>query len=215
MYKNISSTPGWLAREEALTLFLLSSKLNSNDEILEIGSYAGKSTLALASNLAKVTAVDPHTGDKTEVEAGLLIDTYELLVSTLKNANVIDNVKILKMKSFESLPILSNSKFRLFFVDGWHSTEAVKIDISICLEHKTKNFTIVFDDYLYPEVSTAIENYRKLLPIKAFEVGKMQVFSNDPYILNDPYIRFIKRLNKFNRFKNYWQLGLVNKFIKI
>ena len=84
LFETIENTPGWLTKEEAFTLYKLSSKMKFKDKILEIGSYAGKSTLALSAHLATVTTIDPHTGDKTEVEAGLKIDTYEALLESLK-----------------------------------------------------------------------------------------------------------------------------------
>ena len=47
---------------------------------MEIGSYEGRSRVAFASGApqgVKIFTIDPYTGDKSQVEVGLQIDTYE------------------------------------------------------------------------------------------------------------------------------------------
>ena len=46
--------------------------------IVEIGSYQGKSTISMAAGAqtgVSIVAIDPHTGDISEVVAGIKVDT--------------------------------------------------------------------------------------------------------------------------------------------
>ncbi|MGH7203322.1 MAG: hypothetical protein ACREHC_02660, partial [Candidatus Levyibacteriota bacterium] len=60
----VSNIPGWLTVKEAQfleTIVLRTEKRKG--EIVEIGSFCGKSTICLAQSSGKVYAVDPHKGN--------------------------------------------------------------------------------------------------------------------------------------------------------
>jgi hypothetical protein len=67
----IDSVNGWLGRPEAELLFEMAVPLACGSTVTEIGSYLGRSTTALGlgarRNGSRVVAVDPHTGDRSEV----------------------------------------------------------------------------------------------------------------------------------------------------
>ena len=60
--RRVLRTDGWLTADEAQGLAALAANTDSSDVIVEIGSYRGRSTIALAlgSRGASVFAVDPH-----------------------------------------------------------------------------------------------------------------------------------------------------------
>lgn len=87
-WASIDSVDGWLPKREGELLFHLASLVASNEAIVEIGSYCGRSTSALALGTGcranAVYAVDPHTGCKSQVEAGLIVDTFATFIGNLQ-----------------------------------------------------------------------------------------------------------------------------------
>ena len=120
-----ASIQGWLAPQEAALLFELAQGCTGRGCIVEIGSYAGKSTVCLAwgSKLgagATVYAVDPHTGSQ-EHQAQRQPDTSTLpsLRGNLERAGVSDLVKICPITSTEAAFAL-NGPVEIVFIDGDH-----------------------------------------------------------------------------------------------
>ena len=117
-WKIVDQTPGWLSKYEGYLLFYLARKCSPLRTIVEIGSYEGRSTIALASGAHEgliIHAIDPHTGDKTEVEAGLKINTYE---SFLKNTKNFNNIHAIRKFSVDATQDVSDKAIQLLFIDG-------------------------------------------------------------------------------------------------
>ncbi|MDO8732012.1 MAG: hypothetical protein Q7L55_05490 [Actinomycetota bacterium] len=92
--EHINPVQGWLTEAEAFLLWSLSGSVSPDLAVVEIGSYLGRSAVALAlgTHGSRVHAVDPHTGDVSEVEQGLSIDTYEGFLANIDSAGVRDRV---------------------------------------------------------------------------------------------------------------------------
>ena len=115
---------GWLTDNESIWLY--DQAQNAKGDILEIGSYEGKSTLALASgaqrhfHLLHIHAVDPHT---------LSNNSYKKLLDNLVTYDMLDRVHTYKMTSKEFHDIWNHDrKFNFVFIDGDHRYEACKMD---------------------------------------------------------------------------------------
>jgi hypothetical protein len=126
LMQRILATPGWLTEGEAREL----ARIAEGGVVLEIGSYCGRSTLALASTAAHVYTVDHHRGSAehqgTQTAAGPM-GTLPALMVTLGGLWP-DKVSVLLMDS-ESLKFLAPRSFGLVFVDGDHSSKAVSRDL--------------------------------------------------------------------------------------
>lgn len=202
-WKLVDQTPGWLRKMEAYLLFYVARKCSSLGSIVEIGSYEGKSTIALASGAPEgltVYAIDPHTGDKTEVEAGLKIDTYE---SFLKNTKNFKNIRAIRKLSVDATGDISSKDILFLFIDGWHSEAAVNEDIKSYLPLCSRNCTIVFDDWPIEEVSAGIRKNLKILPPLIGVVGKQIIFSNDKNFTRSFFARIIKVTAPISVLNNY------------
>lgn len=75
VWRIVENVPGWLNATDAATLWGFIAELRPSTAV-EIGSYLGRSTglLALAARRfcdhdAAVHAIDPHTGDRQQLEA--------------------------------------------------------------------------------------------------------------------------------------------------
>ena len=192
-WKLVDQTPGWLSKYEGYLLFYLARKCSPLRTIVEIGSYEGRSTIALASGAHEgliIHAIDPHTGDKTQVEAGLKINTYE---SFLKNTKNFNNIHAIRKLSVDATQDVSVKAIQLLFIDGWHSEKAVNDDIQTFLPLLFSSCTIVFDDWTNGEVSAGIIRNLILLPPVVGVIGKDLIFSNDTSVTKSFLAKVIKR----------------------
>jgi len=123
---------GWLTIEEADALYQAAVEIPECGCIVEIGSFKGRSTYALAlgcqdSGVAKrVYAVDPFTGNPNEARffpAGFKADFDRNLEQFIKANIVIPRV----MSSAGA--VLHNYKPNLVFIDGSHIYEDVIFDL--------------------------------------------------------------------------------------
>jgi hypothetical protein len=194
-WQTIDRINGWLTKNEAFFLYKL-AKMSKNSFAVEIGSYEGKSTSAIAAGYRGIVlAVDPHTGDRTEVENNLKIDTYKNFCRNVKN---FENIQIQRSTSIEAAKIYRGDKISFLFIDGWHSEEEVDNDIKAWLPHCDENVTIVFDDFSNLEVQKGIiKNLHRLPPFFGI-VGKDLAFSNSPKVLRSPTMQFLK-IQKYRR----------------
>jgi predicted O-methyltransferase YrrM len=121
---DVYKVPGMLTAHEVDCLFLLGQIDHCDGVIVEIGSWKGKSTIALARGAAathreKIYAIDPHA---VQPEEGYLEDTRAEFHANLKQAGVDSQVVPMIMTSEKaahgwSIPI------RLLWIDGDHRYE--------------------------------------------------------------------------------------------
>lgn len=174
-WQKIDRIKGWLSKDEAFFLYRIASA-QSDQIAVEIGSYEGRSTTAIAAGRqGTVYAIDPHTGDRSEVEQNFHIDTYaQFLLNTKEFKNIVG----LRSKSLDAARLYSDSAIGFLFIDGWHSEEAVDADINAWIAHCSNQFTCIFDDWEDSEVQNGIIKNLYRLPPFLGAVGKDLVFSN-------------------------------------
>jgi hypothetical protein len=130
---------GWMSSVELNALYNLAAQMKS---VVEVGSWKGRSTHALASACKGVViAVDHFNGttselDTTHAEAkdGNIEDQFR------HNTRGFKNISVLKMDSLQAALRFIPGAVDMVFIDGDHSYEAVKADIeawakvpSVCL----------------------------------------------------------------------------------
>lgn len=119
------------------------SDLAAGKLVLELGSYWGRSTVALASTARKVHALDWHRGDK---HAGFE-DTLQHFLSIVEKYKIRDKVAIHVCRFEDLLPLLRPKTFEFVFIDAMHSYEAVKSDIAATVPLLLDGSWIAFHDY--------------------------------------------------------------------
>ncbi|HEX7041977.1 MAG TPA: class I SAM-dependent methyltransferase [Patescibacteria group bacterium] len=141
---------GWLSFHEGFFLYKASvevSKLNRG-EIVEIGSWLGKSTICLAIGSGKsvVYAVDPHKGEFSKGNGlGKSAPTFKEFVSNLKKANV--NEKVVPIvKTSEDAAKKWNKKIKLLFIDGLHDIKHAREDYDLWSKFLIKDGIIALHD---------------------------------------------------------------------
>jgi predicted O-methyltransferase YrrM len=156
--------PGWF-HEGSASLFYSVIREQHPAVVVEIGSYLGRSTVFLALALqrtnspGRVIAVDPHTGDRQQLEglAAEQLPSYELFRQHCRAARV-DHLIEARVQTSAQAALGWSAPIDLLFVDGWHSYDAVLNDGQAWLPHLSPRGVVVFDDYnAYEEVRRAVD----------------------------------------------------------
>ncbi len=139
--------------------------LNSiKNEILEIGSYEGNSSLFFLKNIkdSNITCVDIWSDDFTSGNKNRKLKFTEIKKNF--DINLLpfkDRLTVHKITSNEFFKINKN-KFDLIYIDGSHVFEDVLNDGNNSIKILNHNGLIIFDDFLKDEVFVAIlEFYKK------------------------------------------------------
>src|ERR1035441_4917289 len=157
-----ASVPGSFAELNAAAMFTLLVELRPR-RIVEIGSYLGRSTTFLALTLralggGELVAIDPHTGDRQQMQAigARTLPSFALSQAHIAAVGVEDIVKPIVKRSADAAASW-DQPIDFLFIDGWHSYDAVIEDGRAWLPHLSPMGVVFFDDYSrYREVHDAV-----------------------------------------------------------
>lgn len=147
----VMSIEGQISRAEAQTLVQLASQVNKDAVIMEIGSYRGRSTIALAfgSRLGhqnRIYSVDPH--DEFEGVGGGKFgpEDQAYLYRNIIKAEVGDLVSIISLPSADAARAWSKANIGLLWIDGDHRYEAVRSDFNAWSRYLLPGAVVAFHD---------------------------------------------------------------------
>ena len=169
VWRKVDHIPGWFHEGSAAALYGVIREQRP-ETIVEIGSYLGRSSVFFALSLrearrgGRLVAVDPHTGDRQQLEglAAESLPSFELFREHCRAAGVEDLVDARVATSLEVAASWSGA-IDLLYVDGWHSYDAVVADGKAWLPHLSATGVVVFDDYsAYGEVEQAVHELAAL-----------------------------------------------------
>ena len=132
----IDGVEGWLSTDQATRLYNAAASTRSGDQIVEIGSFRGRSTIVLAGAApdgVDVVAIDPHAGNDRgpreisgfEAEAA---GDHEVFNANLAAAGVADRVRHVRAFSDEALHLVS-APTAVLYIDGAHRYGPARSDI--------------------------------------------------------------------------------------
>jgi len=152
----VKAIPGMVSDQEAQILFMLAASQSLSGNIVEIGSWLGKSTVHLAkacqvSGNGQVYAIDTFKGNpgKEKMYFGPLELKESMLArfkANLQLAGVEDFVKIYPMSSLQASKKVQE-KIRLLFIDGCHDYLGAKSDFLLWHRKVKVGGLIIFDDF--------------------------------------------------------------------
>ncbi len=141
--------------QEARALYDLAK--NTRDScVIEVGSFRGRSTVALGlgsleGHQVPVYAIEPH-----EPFEGILGGQFgpEYCAAFYKAMLETSCYQIVRLVNLSSEQVSSNWQrpVGLLWIDGDHSYEGVKRDFDCWRPHLTSNATVAFDDSINPEI---------------------------------------------------------------
>lgn len=169
--------PGMITPEAGKFLFNLCYMQDLKGDVVEIGSWQGRSSTFLAravkeSNNGKFYAIDHFEGNKgkeNSYEVNGKIDTLkENFNSNMINFGLQEVVNLLDMINTEAVKKVNNKTIRFLFIDGDHTKDGVEKDIELFFPMLKKGSIVVFDDYFdgFPGLIEAID---ELFPKYNFE----------------------------------------------
>jgi predicted O-methyltransferase YrrM len=134
--------PGYLYPHEAVFLYWLAREGPGDGDLVEIGSFHGRSTLCLAAGLrdrgscdpGRLVAVDPH-----------VYASGGSLHRNVRRFHLEDRVDILTIPSCEAAAA-RHRPVRLLFIDGDHTEAAVRADLAAWHMHLTPGGILVLHD---------------------------------------------------------------------
>jgi predicted O-methyltransferase YrrM len=136
----IDGVDGWLSDREAHFLAVLAARPTCSGSILELGSYRGRSTIALAKAVTLGDGAAIHTVDILPPEA---------LLQNLEGAGVRDRVIVHHQPSSEFLAAWPHSSpWRLVWNDGANKYEDVARDVEQILPLLADRAIVAFHDVL-------------------------------------------------------------------
>jgi predicted O-methyltransferase YrrM len=153
-----SRVPGFLTEPEARVLGMAAACAASAGEIVEIGSFKGKSSVMLATvarhyGMSPVVAIDPHNFNnpplhvhRTSPEA----TTFDEFLKNLRDAGVADFVDPRRQYSTQ-VASSWNRPIRLLWIDGDHSYKGAKEDFDGFFEHLQPGGIVAFHDALHED----------------------------------------------------------------
>ena len=136
--EKLNSVEGHTTRRQCALLFYFAYTHTGPGQIVEIGSFKGKSTIWIAKALQmsnqtnKVVAVDPHinTGNVKVVPQYEEKSSYDAFLSNLSKFGLNDWVEPVKKTSQDAVKSW-NQPIKMLFVDGSHVYEDVLMDLRV------------------------------------------------------------------------------------
>jgi len=128
---------GWMIDGQGRRLYAAAARVRPNGQIVEIGSFRGRSTIVLASAASpdvRVIAIDPHAGndrgpqeiDGYDVEAAT---DHEVFTANLAAAGVTDRVRHVRVFSDDAHAEVDGD-IDVLYIDGAHRYAPARADIA-------------------------------------------------------------------------------------
>lgn len=164
----VRDVPGYFTFDDAAHFVLLlrmQTRLGVQDDLLEIGTFFGRSTAVLAAELGageRLLACDPF--DKETAYGYTAPPTRDDLVrsvSALSSASSDGRLEI--FEGFSADLDLSGRSFRFVHLDGSHEYGDALADLRLVVDHVCPGGIIAVDDYehpLWPGVADAVRDFR-------------------------------------------------------
>ena len=154
LLEEVESIEGYLSANEIRFLALLAACPTAKGELLEIGSFKGKSTVVLAKAAAfsgnpKVVAVDPMTAPSvTDPDLKNAASSLNDLQINIRRHNIGQQVEFHCAFSSELAKTWSRP-IRLLWIDGDHTYEGTKQDFDLFAPHLADGAIVAMHDVLH------------------------------------------------------------------
>jgi hypothetical protein len=148
-------TEGMISFEEATLLYNLAREL-AHGCIVELGSYRGRSTVALGrgsldGHAVPVYAIEPHEKFRGVLGGEFGVADRGAFYQAMLDTGCYRIVRLINLSSQYVTPNWDKN-VALLWIDGDHTYTAVKRDVQCWLPHLTSDAKVVFDDSTNPEL---------------------------------------------------------------
>ena len=190
MLAKLRGVEGYLSEDEAWALYIAARRCTQKAErprIVEIGSYKGRSTIAIGSALKEagrgsLVSIDPHmpTGKPSYAREHGDIDTLAEFQENIARAGVAAYVKSVQAVSTDARKSYDMQPVDMLFVDGSHDYEDVLADIDAWSPFLVAGGIAAFNDPYGPGVNRAL---RERLPSGRLALTSFRHINNTLFAL--------------------------------
>jgi predicted O-methyltransferase YrrM len=175
-YQFPADIEGYMGEEECLYLYHLACKVPRGGAVVELGSYKGRSAVAMAQSGRFVWAIDRFTPEPEDFNPLPDHKSGNFFANDIKaNAERYDvRVRVIEADTNEAYRFwLATNKPPIFLlhIDADHNYEAVKQDFEQWSQFVVEDGVIVFDDSLWPGVQQLLMEIEDWAPIPGPQVG--------------------------------------------
>jgi hypothetical protein len=177
----VMRTPGMISLDEAALLFELAHNVREG-AIVEVGSYRGRSTAALAlgarsGGQAAVFAIEPHEAVKGVLGGTFGPEDRAWFYRMMLRTRCYREVRLVNLSSHEVVPGWQHG-VGLLWIDGDHTIDGVRRDLNSWRRHLLPGAIVAFDDCDQPSLGPAVVvseelDARRMTLVK--QTGKMTV----------------------------------------
>lgn len=152
-WEAVAHVDGWMTRGQSDQLYAAASTCGPNGQIVEIGSFQGRSTVVLALGAtpgARVIAIDPHAGnDRGPQEISGYADAanadHDAFKTNLAAAGVSDRVTHVRAFSDKALDLVYGP-VDVLYIDGAHRYGPARADIAAWGDRVAPGGTMLIHD---------------------------------------------------------------------
>ncbi len=161
--------PGMIPAKSGQFLYTLCYFQRLRGDVVEIGSWQGRSTTFLAmaaknSGNGKVYAIDHFKGNLGvencyRIRKSDLSDLKTKFINNMEEMDLFEAIQLLDMSSEEAAKYIDDKSVRFLFIDGDHTKGGVRKDIELFTPKLKRGSIIVFDDFSarYPGLIDAVD----------------------------------------------------------
>ncbi len=143
--------PGLTGADDLRVLYLAARNLRLGGCIVEIGSFKGRSTVALGLGLrdgkndsARIYSVDPFLGNLSSIKQKS--PTFDEFLQNINAHRVQDFIRPLCMTSLEAAKQWPARPIDLLWIDGWHAYPAPAEDVRAWKPFLARGRMLLMDD---------------------------------------------------------------------
>lgn len=147
-WRDAAPIPSAVTQEEARLLFRYARRAAERDEqVVEVGTFRGRSAVLLARSGAKLACVDPwapwvnHQGRMCQ---GATVDQFR---SELQKRVLLHRVQVIRATSAEAAARWDGGPIGLMFIDGVHTADGTRTDWHAWAPHLLPGAVIAWHDY--------------------------------------------------------------------
>jgi hypothetical protein len=179
----LEGVEGYFSIDEAWALYRATRHCGTTaPRAVEIGSYKGRSTIAIGLALRDcggglIVSIDPHapTGKPSYVVEHGTADTFDDYLANVRRAGIDAFVRPIRATSAEARPQYDGTPIDVLFIDGSHDLDDVLLDIDTWLPLAADRAILAFNDPYAAGVNGALR-------ARLFGPG---VGLSDPYHVNN------------------------------
>ena len=149
----VEGVDGWLSSDQAARLYAAAATTRTGDQIVEIGSFRGRSTIVLAGAApdgVAVVAIDPHAGNDRGPQEISGFETqatsdHEVFNANLAAAGVADRVRHVREFSDRAHGAVSGA-VAVLYIDGAHRYAPARSDVRTWGERVERGGSMLIHD---------------------------------------------------------------------